>query len=85
MNTNFEVIGLTRLKESNPSPEVDVSRNRRKRCEEMCGERLEGVGKCGGDVGNWVGVWGEVKKNVGRGAGSSVGGDMGSVLGCGWR
>ena len=53
MNTNFEVIGLTRLKESNPILEVDVSRYRRIRCEEMCGRRLGNVRKC-------VGVWGKV-------------------------
>ena len=46
MNTNFEVIGLTRSKESNPSPEVDVSRDRRIRCEEMCV----------GDLGVWESV-----------------------------
>ena len=59
MNTNFEVIGLTRLQESNPSPEVDVRRDRKIRCEEMCVGRLGGVGKYGG-------VWGTVLGCGGR-------------------
>ena len=55
MNTNFEVIGLTRLKESNPSPEVDVRESL-----EGCGEVCWGVGGGEENVERGAGRCGEV-------------------------